>query len=71
MNKLKARIFNTGQMPWRNRREPVKIRTKPLTGERMNKETKNVSATEIVPVIMNTTTQLGRLYSFLRIPSIA
>ena len=66
-----ARIFSIGQSPCRKKRDPVNIRTKPLTGESMKSDTKNVSETAVVPVIINITTQLGRLYSFFLIPSIA
>ena len=70
-NIQKARMFKTGHMPCRKKREPVKIRTKPLTGDSTNNEIKKVSVTAVVPVIIKVTTQLGRIYSFLRMPSMA
>ena len=50
MKKQKATIARSGQTPCRKKREPVKISTKPLAGERMNSETRKVSATAVTPM---------------------
>jgi hypothetical protein len=70
-NRQNASMLRMGQTPWRKNLDPVKIKTNPFTGESTNNDTKNVRATAVVPVIINTTTQSGRLYSFFRMPSIA
>ena len=63
-------IASIGHRPCRKKREPVKISTKPLTGERMHRETRKVSPTDVVPANRKSTIQFGRWKTLLRSPSI-
>ena len=47
--KQKAAKARMGQTPWRKKREPEKIRTKPFTGARMNREMRKVRDTAVTP----------------------
>ena len=60
MKKQKATKARIGQTPCRKKREPEKISPKPLTGERMNREIRNVSVTAVTPAKVKTVTHFGR-----------
>ena len=59
MKKQKAAIARIGHKPCRKKREPVKISTKPLTGERTSREIRKVSATAVTPMYTTSTIQRG------------
>ena len=70
MKKQNARMSSTGHRPCRKKREPVKISTKPLTGDKTNREMMKVSDTEVTPANSRPTVQSGMWKFFLRSPSI-
>ena len=47
MKKQKEKNARSGQTPWRKNREPEKMRRKPFTGERTNREIRNVRVTDV------------------------
>ena len=70
ITKQNVTIVRIGQSPCRKNREPVKIRTKPLTGARTKSEIRNVSESAVVVTNSSVTSQSGSRKKRLRKPSI-